>query len=340
MLQRRIRILLYRSVKAYFDDRCSQRAAALSYYVLFSLFPLIIFSVAIIGLFLEDESLQADLVDEIMNHIPLSQDEGRDDVTDALHNVAGNQGGAIGLVGLIGLAWSGSALFGVLRSSLNDLFRVPQPRPLLIQKLFDLGIVLSFSPFFVLSIAATSTLRIAQRASEDVPLFGEAAEALGFGWQIAAFLMPVVISFVAFFLVYWLVPARRLRPGYLVPGALLAAVLFEVVKIGFNVYLENFSNYDVVFGSLGAVVAFLFWVYLSANIMLLGAELSSAIPEVAAGLHDSPQGRPGPKRSLKDKVLRLARSLVLRPPTHEIPPGTRSASETVEMEARSREPGA
>jgi membrane protein len=314
MLLRRTRILVFRSVKAFFDDSCSQRAAALSYYVLFSLFPLIIFSVGIVGLFLKDSRLQTDIVDQIMNNIPLSQDQGRSDVTDALQNVASTRSGAIGIVGLIGLAWSGSAIFGVLRSSLNVMFHVQQPRPPLIQKLIDLSIVLAFTPFFVLSIAATSALRLARRTSEDIPVLGNSPQALGFGWQVATFLLPVVISFVAFFLVYWLVPARRLRPRYLLPGAMLAAVLFEVVKIGFNVYLENFSNYDVVFGSLGAVVAFLFWVYLSANIMLLGAELASEMPGVASGLYDLPSG---PKRPLQERVWRLARSLVLHPPKDE-----------------------
>jgi membrane protein len=338
MLLRRVRILVFRSVKAFFDDSCSQRAAALSYYVLFSLFPLIIFSVGVIGLFLQDNALQADIVDEIMNNIPLSQDQGRSDVTDALQRVAQDRSGAIGFIGLVGLAWSGSAMFGVLRSSMNVMFHVQRPRPPLISKLFDLGIVLSFTPFFVLSIAATSLLRVAQRTSEDIPILGGWAEALGFGWLIASFLLPVAISFVAFFLVYWLVPAQRVRPRYLVPGALLAAVLFEVVKIGFNVYLENFSNYDVVFGSLGAVVAFLFWVYLSANIMLLGAELASETPGVASGRYDTRQGPPGPNRPLTEKVLRLARSLILHPPKDV--PGAPPAGASTEEEERKAESGA
>jgi membrane protein len=326
MLLRRTRILIFRSVKAFFDDSCTQRAAALSYYVLFSLFPLIIFSVGIIGLFLKDQSLQADLVDQIMNNIPLSQDQGRNDVTDALQSVARDRSGAIGLVGLLGMAWSGSALFGVLRSSLNAVFGVEQKRPLLIQKLFDLGVVFSFTPFFILSIAATSTLRIARNASANVPVFGPAAQSLGLGWEVAAFLLPILISFVAFFLVYWLAPAQRIRPRYIIPGALLAAFLFEVVKVGFNVYLENFGNYDVVFGSLGAVVAFLFWVYLSANIMLLGGELASELPGVAGGLYDRPTGPPGPSRSLAQKVLRLARSLVMHSPAETKTPPDAAAS--------------
>jgi membrane protein len=326
MLLRRLRILAFRSVKAFFEDSCSQRAAALSYYVLFSLFPLMILSVGIISFFLRDQSLQQDIVDQIMKNIPLSQDEGRANVSEALRNVASDQGGAIGIIGLIGMAWSGSALFGVLRSSLNVVFKVEQRRPLLIQKLFDIGIVLSFTPFFVLSIAATSTLRIAKRASEDVPVFGPAAQQLGFGWDVASFLLPVLISFVAFFLVYWLVPARRQPPRYIVPGALVAAVLFEIVKIGFNIYLENLGNYDVVFGSLGAVVAFLFWVFLSANTMLLGAEVTSLVPEALSGSYETPSQSQGPTLTAKERILHQARNLVLRPPQTAAPPQNTAAS--------------
>jgi membrane protein len=97
-----------------------------------------------------------------------------------------------------------------------------------------------------------------------------------------------------------------------VGGALLAAMLFEVVKVGFTIYLENFSSYDVVFGSLGAVVAFLFWVFLSANILLLGAEIVSETPAVMSGRFDVKEPATGPQRSNTQKVLRLLRSLIIR----------------------------
>jgi membrane protein len=313
LLARRSGVLIYHAVKAFFADSCSQRAAALSYYVLFSLFPLLIFSLGLLGLVIQDPELQSKIVDEVMNNIPLSQDEGRNDVTDALAAVARNQSGAIGIFGLLGLAWSGSAVFGVLRSSLNTVFRVETPRPPLISKLFDLIVVLSFAPFFVASIAGTSLLRFAQRTSEDLPILGNAPHALGAGWWAASLVLPILVSCAAFFLVYWLVPARRIRARYLLPGAVLAAVLFEAVKIGFNVYLENFSNYDLVFGSLGAVVAFLFWVYLSANILLLGGEVAALTPAVAAGIYDEPGPSTGPRRTLGEKVIRELRKLVMQP---------------------------
>jgi membrane protein len=311
MRVRRLKVLAYRSVKGYFDDGCGQRAAAISYYVLFSLFPLVIFSVGILGLLLKDEQLQTEIVDAIMETIPLSQDQGRNDVTNALQEVAKTQTSAIGFIGLIALAWSGSAMFGVVRSSLNDVYHV-RSRPLVTQKLLDLAWVLAFAPFFLASVFATGALRVVRSKSEDLAIVGDIADSLGAGWWVASTLLPIILSFVAFFLAYWLIPARRIRPKYIVPGALFAAVLFEAVKIGFNVYIEHFTEYNLIFGSLGAVIAFLFWVYLSANILLLGAEVVSEMPDVMAGHFDAPQPSNKPRRSFGQKVLRLLRSLVIR----------------------------
>jgi membrane protein len=309
---RRFKVLMYRSVKGFFDDGCTQRAAAISYYVLFSLFPLVIFSVGVLGLVLRDEQLQTDIVDAVMETIPLSQEQGRNDVTNALQEVAHSRTSAIVFVGLIALAWSGSAMFGVVRSSLNDVYGV-RSRPIVTQKLLDLAWVLTFMPFFLASVFATSALRIARSKSEDLSFVGDIAQNLGWGWWVASTLLPIALSFVAFFLVYWLIPARQVRARYIVPGAIFAAVLFEGVKVGFNVYLEHFTEYNLIFGSLGAVIAFLFWVYLSANILLLGAEVVSELPDVMAGHYDATQPSTRPPRSFGQKVTRLLRSLVVRP---------------------------
>jgi membrane protein len=310
---RRLSVLVFRSVKGFFDDGCSQRAAAISYYVLFSLFPLVIFTVGILGLVLKDQKLQTDVVDSIMNNIPLSQDQGRNDVTNTLQHVASTRSGAIGVIGLLTLAWSGSSMFGVVRSSLNQVFHVSAPRPIVLQKLLDIGIVLAFAPFFIGSVVATSALRFARSASLNLHYLGDLPENLGAAWWIASTVLPIAISFIAFFFTYWLIPAHRTKAKYVVGGSLLAAVLFEIVKVGFTIYVENFSSYDVVFGSLGAVVAFLFWVYLSANILLLGAEVVSETPDVMAGHFDVRQPSTGPERTNKQKMLRLLRSLVLHP---------------------------
>jgi YihY family inner membrane protein len=136
--------------------------------------------------------------------------------------------------------------------------------------------------FFVVSFAITTVLRLAERYSNDIPYIGDLAQRLGFVWILPAVLLPLLLSFAAFLLLYWLVPAGHRHPREVWHGALLAAAVFEVTKSLFGIYLQNFSNYDVVFGSLGAVAAFLFAVYVSAGIMLFGAEVAAEYPKLGA----------------------------------------------------------
>ena len=92
-------LLLRRSVQEFFDDNCTQMAAAISYYVLFSLFPLLIFLVGILGLVLQNSEAQQDLIDAVLDFIPLSEDEGRDEVSQAVRGVAGGRSGGLGVFG-------------------------------------------------------------------------------------------------------------------------------------------------------------------------------------------------------------------------------------------------
>lgn len=272
----------YDAGKRYSEHGCSLLAAGISYYVLFSIFPLLIFSVGVVGLLLENQSLQDDLVNAVMENIPLTQDQGRSDVTDAIRSVSTTSSGAIGVIGLITMGWAASSVFGAVRRSLNIASSVEVHRPWVPQKLLDLSMVFFFTPFFLASIAATTALRAAEAHSSDVPVLGGLADDLGTFWWLASILLPMVFSFLLFVFLYALIPVTRPRLHHVIPGAIVAAFLFEFAKLSFSLYLEHFSNYDVVFGSLGAVVAFMFWVYLSAGILLYGAELVAALPLVLA----------------------------------------------------------
>src|SRR5688572_1837192 len=99
-------------------DDCGQMAAAISYYTLFSLFPLLIFVVAVAGILIQDRGVQEDIVDEVVKNIPVSEGEGRSEVRDAVEGVGDAGGGALSVLGLIGMAWAGSSLFGALRKAL------------------------------------------------------------------------------------------------------------------------------------------------------------------------------------------------------------------------------
>ena len=302
-------LLARRSVQEFLDDNCTQMAAAISYYVLFSLFPLLIFLVGVLGLFLQNKGLQEDIINAVLDFIPLSEGEGRNTVTEAVRAVAGPGSGALGVLGLIGMAWSASNMFGTIRRSLNAAFDVKYRQPFVQQKLLDLAMVLGVGAFFLLSVGATTFLRIVREFSSDIAYFGDAAQRAGFVWDAASFLIPLLLSFVAFLVLYWVVPDTSTRPREVWPGALVAAILFEAVKVGFSIYLVNFSNYDIVFGSLGAMAAFLFGVYVSANVMLFGAEVASEYRRRGEYTQRGAEKRPA--RPLWETVRRTIRGLFM-----------------------------
>jgi membrane protein len=179
------------------------------------------------------------------------------------------------------MAWAGSSLFGALRKALNAAFDDTESRRAFVpQKAIDLALVLAVSVFFLVSIGATAFLRVVRNSSTELGALGDLADSTGLLWDAASYAIPLMFSFVAFTALYCVVPSRLRSPMEVWPGALFAAVVFEAAKLGFSFYLENFTSYDVVMGSLGAVAAFLFWLYVSANIMLFGAEVAAEYPRV------------------------------------------------------------
>lgn len=285
---RRLLILAVRSVQEFGDDRCTQMAAAISYYALFSLFPLLIFMVSIFGIFLQSSSLQEELINHVLDFIPLTSDEGRNEVRDAIGAIAGISI-PLSVVGLLGLAWSASAMFGAIRTSLNVAWDLEAPRHFFKQKLLDLAMVAGVGVFFLLSIGTTTLLRTTQEVSSDI--LGPLSSNTAFFWRAIPHLLPAMFSFGAFIVLYRLVPNAPIKTRDVWVGALIAAIFFEILKNGFSFYIANFGRYDVVYGSLGAVVALLFWMYLSAVILLLGAEVASEYPRVMSGKYDDLWGR-------------------------------------------------
>ncbi len=280
---RKLYILAVRSVQEFGDDRCSHMAAAISYYALFSIFPLLIFLVSILGIFLQNSGLQEDLVDAVLDLIPLTEDEGQSDVRDAIGGVAGISA-PLSIVGLLGLAWSASALFGAIRTSLNIAWDIETSRHFVKQKLLDLSMVGGVGIFFLLSLGTTALLRTTQEVSSDI--LGPLSSNTALFWRVLPLFLPAIFTFGAFMVLYRFVPNVVHKLGDIWPGALVATIFFEILKNGFSFYLANFGRYDVVYGSLGAVVIFLFWTYLSSSVLLLGAEVASEYPRVRSGKYD------------------------------------------------------
>ncbi len=276
---RQIVRLTRRSVVEFFDDDGPQLAAAISYHVLLSIFPLLILLLALTGLLLDPETVRNNVVTVVTTYIPLT-DPGQSSLK---HLVAQMQTGssALGLFGLVGLVIAASGMMTATRRALTLAWDAETRRGLLRGKLFDLGLVAVAGVLLGISLGLTLAVRIARSGSHSAahvlgPL-GPLAEAAG--WLVG-FVVPMLLAFGLFLFFYSVVPAVDSRWTTTWPGALVGALGFQLLKEGFAFYLDHFGHYHAVYGSLGAVAAFIFFVFLSANVFLLGAEVASEYPRL------------------------------------------------------------
>lgn len=273
------KFITIRAFKAYGNDNCSSFAAATAYYALLSIFPIVVFAISFGGYFIHADA-ETRIINFLMDNLPLGQ-SARPQLESALSAVAGGRGG-LGILGLLGVAYSASALFSSLRTGLNVVFQVKKQRPFLQGALLDLGMVFGLGILILLSLALTFVIALAQHFSDQ--LFGGRVTALtDLLLTVAYFVAPGAVSLLIFILIYKFVPHAELSWKDVLPGAIIAAIGVEVLKIGFAQYATHFGNYDATYGTLGFVIAFLALASFAAQVALFGAEFTRSYTEVASG---------------------------------------------------------
>lgn len=260
------------AVDGYLTDRCSQHAAGIAYRVLFSLAPLAIVLVAIFGVVLQDDDLRQRVIREIVDTLPLS-DRGGQDVTTAIERIA-TPVSLLGAASLLVFAWAATGMMGALRTGLEVAMRVERARPVVRAKLVDFVLVVGAA---ALVLAAVLLNLAAQVASEAVhrPLAALGLEGGGLE-LVVRHGSPLLLSTVVVLLLYRFVPARRLRFGDALAGAVFTAFLLLAISLVSGWVFIRTSRLSVVYGSLTAALVFLYSVYLYASALLLGAEVAAA----------------------------------------------------------------
>jgi len=275
-------------------------AAAVAYYVLLSLFPLVLLLTAVTGAVLSDPGTRADFVDALVDALPVSA-SGADSIDSVVRGVS-DSASAVGLVSLAGLLWTASGMMAALRGGLDEMMGAQGAvvRPFLQGKLVDLLMLLAATLLLLASAGATIADRVAQ---------SQVVDPLGLpGLLLAAarVVVPVGAAFgVLLILLRW-VPSYGPRLRHVWPPALAGALALWALTLGFATFVDNFGNYNVVYGSLAAVVVFLVYVYLAAYLVFMAGAFAADAGEVGA-LRPEPGG-PG----VRAEVLRFLRSLVLR----------------------------
>ena len=248
-------------ISDFFSNNCPYMAAGIAYWTLFSAFPLSLAAVSLLGFANPTSIEQEEMVARIIEQIPVSGDY----VLDLVERVAEARG-ALSFIAVLGLLISGSAVFAAIRKGINHAWHVTRPHPFFIGRGIDL-LMLVFVGLLAL-IAATNLVGLVGRGASNIWFVGEPLISVGFdlGLLVASyFILAILYRFVPYTEVEW-------RDVWL--GALVGALMAYGVRVAFSGFLINVNEFNLVYGSLGALMALLVWVYLSAMSLVLGAEVS------------------------------------------------------------------
>ncbi len=252
-------------------------AAAISFYSFLSLFPLLIALIAISSFFIADPDIQSDLIEAIQRLVPVlrqSSSEGQDQfLTEFFRSL---QSGRVftSSLAIIGLLWASTAVFGAVRKSVNAIWGIRKTRPFLMERFMDFS--LSFGTMLLLlsSVALSTILSLFAALSQTI--FPDAPIAEPRLWQQVAQVLPPLLTFFVFLILYWWLPNIKLPFKNVWPTTFAATVAFEISKQIFILYLQNLGGIGRnLYGGVSAVIVLLAFVYVSAIIMLVGAQLTA-----------------------------------------------------------------
>lgn len=294
--------VLVRTVKEFLDDEMSTYASALAYQMLFSLFPFLLFLIALIGfLHLPDFFSWLRLQSEFV--LPPQALEQVNPVIDQLQQ---SKGGLLS-IGIVIALWTASAGVRLLMSAMNAAYDVVEARPVWkripLSVLYTIGIagmMLAAAALMVTGPQVMSWLA-AQIGLEDfiVTL-----------WTILRWPLIILLLMVAVALMYYVMPDVQQKFRFITPGSVLAVVVWIVASLGFAYYVKTFADYNAMYGSIGAIIVLLLYFYISAAVLLLGAEMNAVIEHMSAEGKDKGEkveGDGGVESTYKQHVSGLGR---------------------------------
>ena len=260
--------LAVRVVKELGDDDATHMAASVSYYAVLSLFPLVLGLSAIVGVVANSPERQAQVIEFIVDYLPGSEAFVRESVSGVVKFRA-----AFGVGSFLSLLWAGSAVFGSITRAVNRAWDVSKDPPFYKNKPRQLVMAAGVGVLFFFSVGITSVLQW----GTSIHIGGSNLEEILGGFTISLLLnIPaLLVSLIVFAIIYKILPNTKTEWKYIWLGAVIAGVLFEGGKNLFLWYLDNFAQYDHVYGSVASVIVLMVWAYFSAFILILGAEIAS-----------------------------------------------------------------
>jgi len=260
--------------KSFDEQHGAEAAASISYYSLFSMFPLLLFLVSILGFFINKIGAPIEIAELITQAIPISRDLVYNNLIQIL-----NARSLGGIIGLIGLMWAASSVFITVSRNINRAWSDASVRNVIQNRL------VAFTMIVILLVLTggwiASTILFSLVPKIVIPFFGEIDIFQTTTWNYLSNLIPWSLAFLILLGLYFWIPNTQVKWKEAFWGALTASIALNLATRVFTWLMSSgFATFDILYGSLGTALALLTWVYISALIILIGAHLSSAIAQV------------------------------------------------------------
>jgi membrane protein len=268
--------IIKRTAKRITEERAAEAAASMAYYGFFSLFPLLLVTVVVVSTVLENMLSQEEVLKFLLQAFPFSNDLIKENIQQVL-----NARGSVGLIGLVSLAWSALGAFTVLMRNINRAW--PNTK---VRNFFKMRLM----AFLMLAAMLTGliSLFIFNTVSRFLPADINQIAAKVSSSQNFTSVMLALLLFSSLLVLYWWLPSTKVRWREAAWGALIGSIGISIVTTGFTWFLgSGLSNYNLVYGSLGTIVALLFWIYLLSLLVFVGAHLSAAIAYVSRKIDEA-----------------------------------------------------
>ena len=245
-------------------------AAVLGFYLTLAIFPIMIFLMALVP-YLPLANVGEAMMNFLRQLLPPS---AMSMVADVLREVTSERRGGLLSFGIIAALWSGSTGMYAVMQQLNGAYEVEEKRPFLRARATAVGLTILFGALVLGAFSLVVLGGVIERFLGDH--FGF-SEVLLLSFRVLRWVIIVLALLLAISLVYYLGPNRRHPFKFLSRGSVLASVLLLAASYGFSLYTSNFNNYSAVYGSIGAVIILMMWLYIVGLVVLLGAEVNAAL---------------------------------------------------------------
>jgi membrane protein len=292
--------LARRTARETIADNCPSLAAQLAYYFFLALFPALLFLVALASFFPVH-----DLMNSIMQVLArFAPGEVLQIVRDQLQKIADGQNGGLLTFGMLATIWSTTSGILAIIETVNTAYGIQESRPWWRVRLTAIGLTIGLAAFILLAFALViAGPQLAEHFARQLHI----APVWLWTWKILQWPLVFALAATAVALVYYFGPDAEQDWVWITPGALAATLLWVLVSVAFKLYVAHFGNYNATYGTMGAVIILLLWFYLSALVILVGAEMNAEIE------HASPYGKePGEKVPGQRRRIGLAAARAYR----------------------------